>query len=235
MSDGNGRSERSRGTVATTGPRLARVRRAALPTSTNPEGLPARRQWARVAAGAALALLGGWIFASLYVSAGERVEVLAVAEQVDRFETIEADDLRTVRVAADPGVETIDADQADELVGRAAATDLLPGSLLSPAQVVPADTRLVSDNEAVVGAELGPRDAPEGLVGGVDLFIVIRPEDTVTGGGEEVRVEGWLRDVGDADENTGDRQVSLVVPRTQAADVSSAAADERLSLVALGG
>jgi hypothetical protein len=222
--------------VATTGPRLARVRRAALPTSTNPEGLPARRQWARVAAGAALALLGGLIFASLYVSAGERVEVIAVAEHVDRFETIEADDLRTVRVAADPGVDTIDGDQADDLVGRAAATDLVPGSLLSPGQVIPADTRLVSDSEAVVGAELGPRDAPDGLVGGVDLFIVIRPEDTPTGGGgEEVHVEGWLRDVGDADENTGARQVSLVVPRTQAADVSSAAADERLSLVALGG
>lgn len=235
MSDGDGRSDRGRGSVATTGPRLARVRRAALPAPTTAEGLPARRQWARVAAGAALALLGGWIFASLYVSAGERVEVLAVAQPVDRFDVIQNGDLRTVRVAADPGVDTIDADEADELVGRAAATDLIPGSLLSPDQVVAVGTRLVAANEAVVGAELGRGDAPEGLQGGIDVMIVLRPRDNATGEGEETRVDGWLREVGDPDDNTGDRQVSLVVPQAQAADVSAAASDERLSLVALGG
>jgi SAF domain-containing protein len=233
MTEPNGRSERS--TVATAGPRLARVRRAALPTATSAEGLPARRRWARVAAGAVLALLGGWVFASLYVSAGERVEVLAVAHDVDRFETVDRDDLRTVRVAADPDVDTVDASDADDIVGRAAATDLREGSLLSPSQLVAEDARLVGDNEAVVGAELAPGDIPEGaLAGGIDVMVVLGPADTAPGG-EVDQVPGWLLEFGDPDENTGDRRVSLVVPEDRAADVAAAASDERVAVVALEG
>jgi hypothetical protein len=234
MTEPNGRSERS--TVATAGPRLARMRRAALPTATSAEGLPSRRRWARVAAGAVLALLGGWVFASLYVSAGERVEVLAVAHDVDRFDTVERDDLRTVRVAADPGVDTVDASDVDDIVGRAAATDLLEDSLLSTNQLVAKDARLVADNEAVVGAELAPGDIPEGaLAGGIDVMVVLRPADTAPGGGEVDQVPGWLLGFGDPDENTGDRRVSLVVPEDRAADVADAASDERVAVVALEG
>jgi hypothetical protein len=233
MTEPNGRSERS--TVATAGPRLARVRRAALPTATSAEGLPARRRWARVAAGAVLALLGGWVFASLYVSAGERVEVLAVAHDVDRFDTVDRDDLRTVRVAADPDVDTVDASDVDDIVGRAAATDLREGSLLSPNQLIARDARLVGDNEAVVGAELAPGDIPEGaLAGGIDVMVVLRPADAAPGG-EVDQVPGWLLEFGDPDENTGDRRVSLVVPEDRAADVAAAASDERVAVVALEG
>jgi hypothetical protein len=233
MTEPNGRSERS--TVATAGPRLARVRRAALPAATSAEGLPARRRWARVAAGAVLALLGGWVFASLYVSAGERVEVLAVAHDVDRFDTVDRDDLRTVRVAADPDVDTVDAGDVDDIVGRAAATDLREGSLLSPNQLIARDARLVGDNEAVVGAELAPGDIPEGaLAGGIDVMVVLRPADTAPGG-EVDQVPGWLLEFGDPDENTGDRRVSLVVPEDRAADVAAAASDERVAVVALEG
>jgi hypothetical protein len=233
MTEPNGRSEGR--TVATAGPRLARVRRAALPAATSAEGLPARRRWARVAAGAALALLGGWVFASLYVSAGERVEVLAVAQDVDRFEEVERDDLRTVRVAADRDVDTIDASDADEIVGRAAATDLRTGSLLSPSQLIGEDARLVADNEAVVGAELAPGDVPQGaLAGGIDVMVVLRPSQTAPDA-EVGQVPGWLLAFGEPDENTGDRRVSLVVPEDRAADVASAASDERVAVVALEG
>jgi SAF domain len=233
MTDPNGRSEAS--SVATAGPRLARVRRAALPTATSAEGLPARRQWARVAAGAVLALLGGWVFASLYMSAGERVEVLAVAQDVERFQPIERDDLRTVRVAADPEVDTIDASDADSLVGRAAATDLVAGSLLAPDQLIGQGARLVGDDEAVVGAELARGDVPDGaLAGGIDVMVVLRPAATAPDG-EVDQVPGWLLEFGDPDGNTGDRQVSLVVPETRAADVAAAASDERVAVVALEG
>ena len=68
-----------------------------------PSGLPARRRWGRVAAGGVLALVGAWTAASLYASAGERVEVVVVAGEVDRFEEIARDDLKVVRVACGPG------------------------------------------------------------------------------------------------------------------------------------
>jgi len=182
-----------------------------------------------------LALLGGWIFASLYLSAGERVDVLAVARDVDRFDIIERDDLRTVRVAADPGVDTVDAGEADSLVGRAAATDLLEGALLAPSQVYEEGARLIAPDEGAVGVELEPGDAPEGaLSGGVDVQVVVRPADTVQNG-QVQNVTGWVHDVGEADENTGTRVVEVVVPRDRAADVAAAAADDRVALVALGG
>jgi len=235
MSDGNGRAGRG-GTVTTAGPRLARVRRSALPTGTTPEGLPARRRWARVAAGAALALLGGYVFASLYVSAGERVEVLAVARDVDRFADIQPDDLRTVRVAADPGVDTVEAGDLDELEGRVAATDLIEGSLLSPNQVLAKGERRVGENEAIVGAEMGPGDAPQGaLVGGVDIYVVVRPSDSAGGEQEARRVQGWILEVGEPDPNTDARAVELVVPESESAAVTAAAAEDRLSLVVLEG
>jgi hypothetical protein len=189
-----------------------------------------------VAAGAALALLGGWVFASLYVSAGERVEVLVVARDVDRFAEVQRDDLRTTRVAADPGVDTVDAGDVDDIVGRVAATDLVEGSLLSPNQVLDSGERRVGENEAIVGAELGPGDAPQGaLVGGVDVYVVVRPSETATQEQEALRVPGWILEVGEPDENTDARAVELVVPATESAAVTAAAAEDRLSLVVLEG
>jgi hypothetical protein len=188
-----------------------------------------------IATGVVLLLAGAWVSASLVRSAGHRRDVLAVAREVDRFELITADDLRVVRVATDPDVDTVPADQADDLVGRAAATDLIEGALLSPAQVVSPGDRLVADSESVVGALLTPSDAPAGsLVGGVDLLVVLRP--AVTQSELDVRaVPAWLLRAGDPDENTGDQSVELVVADSEAAAVASAAADKRLSIVTQGG
>jgi hypothetical protein len=65
-------------------------------------------------------------------------------------------------------------------------------------------------------------------------MVVIRPADT-TPGGEVSQVPGWLLEFGDADENTGDRQVSLVVPEARLGEVAAAASDERVSIAALEG
>src|ERR687893_2178446 len=54
-------------------------RRTPTPVAASPGGLPTRRRWGRFAAGVTLALLGAWVFAAIYVSAGERVEVIAIA------------------------------------------------------------------------------------------------------------------------------------------------------------
>src|SRR5687768_13815590 len=66
-------------------------RRGPAPVSSSPGGLPTRRRWGRFAAGVTLALLGAWVFAALYVSAGERVEVVALARDVPMFQAIEED------------------------------------------------------------------------------------------------------------------------------------------------
>jgi hypothetical protein len=200
-----------------------------------PSGLPARRRWGRVAAGGVLALVGAWTAASLFASAGERVEVVVVAGEVDRFEELTRDDLKVVRVAADPGVDTIAGADLDDLVGRVAATDLSGGVLLSEDQLLGPDERLVGGDEAVVGARLGPGAAPQrGLVGGTPVMVVLRPVQT-DGDAEVVEVEGWLAEVAEPDATTGEREASLVVPAGSAAEVAAAAADQRIAVVALEG
>jgi len=207
-------------------PRLRR--RAAIPDAGSPQGMPLRRRWGRFAIGAFLALLGGWVSASLYISAGSRVEVVAVSDDVEAYQAIERDDLRIVRVAADPGVDTIDASDIDQIVDRVAATDLVEGSLLTPNQLFREDAELLGENEARVGAVLQAEDGPSDLCRGIDVQIVVSP-----GGGSEGSIEsvsGWIIDVGSTDEDNGERSVDLAVPEDQADQVASASHDGRLSI-----
>jgi SAF domain len=209
-------------------------RRSGLPGPRGAEDLPARRRWGRFAAGACLALLGGWIFAALYLSAGARVDVLVAARDISPYQTLERDDLRVERVAADPGVATVDGADLDDMVGRVAAAGIPEGALFAPDHVYAEGERLVSGSEAIVGVEVSPAGAPAaGLETGVDLIVVVQPAQ----GGENVaqQVNGWLLEMGEPDEQTGERVMSVVVPRTSALEVGSAAADGRVALLVVGG
>jgi hypothetical protein len=174
-------------------------------------------------------------------SAGERTDVLAVASDVARHERIERSDLSVVRVGSDPGLEMIPSGQLDEMVGRVAAVDLVPGSLLAPDQVVQEGQRVVGAGEALVGARLKAGELPpDGVRAGSDVMVVVRPTSpAMTRGGDAsagtVEVQGWLLSLGEADQATGAQSLSLVVPRSAAAGVAAAAADGQVSLVVLEG
>lgn len=193
---------------------------------------PVRRRWGRIAGGVFAALLGGWLFASLYLSAGDRVDVLALASNVGRYEVIERSDLRVVSISADTDVSTVPASRLDDLVGRVAATDLSKGALLADGALVADGQRLVQSGEAVVGVLVKPGDSPTTeLRRGASVSVVVRPAAGTTGTVTEV--PGWIVDAGSAATN-GDRTVEVVVARPAAAAVSAAAADRRVTLVALG-
>jgi hypothetical protein len=222
-------------TTATRDARPGPRRTPRVPAPVAPTGLPARRRWGRVAAGGVLALVGAWTAASLYASAGERVEVVVVARDVEQFAEIGRDDLRVVRVAADPGVDTIPGADLDDLLGRVSATALPDGVLLSQDQLVGAGARVTGRDEAIVGAELAPGAAPRGaLAGGTRVLVVVRPPQS-GGEGTVEEVEGWLAEISDPDTTTGAREASLVVPAGAAAEVAAAAADARIAVVALEG
>lgn len=207
----------------------------AAPPPTSPAGLPPRRRWGRVAVGGMLALLGAWAGMILVATAGGRQERLALADDVAKGATIERSDLKVVRVAADSGVATVPAGDMGTVVGRAAATDLPRGSLLARAQVLDEGERLVTTDEAVVGARLAPGAAPRGDVApGTPVLVVVEPPATGGSAPAAAEVSGWLRDIGDPADNTGIREASLVVPASAAASVASAAADDRVAVVMLG-
>jgi hypothetical protein len=208
--------------------------RRGVPVPASPSGLPARRRWGRVALGGLLALLGAWLCMILVATAGGREEMLALADDVARGDQLQRDDLTIVRVAADAAVETIPASDLDEVVGSVVGSDLPQGALLARAHLLDAGERVVSTDEAVVGARLGPGDAPPGEVSsGTPIMVVVRSAQTTGESTEATEVRGWLRDLGEPHENTGAREASLVVPTSSAATVAAAAADERIAVVIL--
>jgi hypothetical protein len=169
----------------------------------------------------------------MYRSAGNREPVVVAARDIDQWDTIERGDLTVALVAAEARVGTIPEDDLTDLVGRVAVTRLPRGSLVSPQQVS-GDDRLVAENEALVGARLGPGSAPTGnLPAGTRILVVIRP-GTSSVGAQVRQVPGWLAELGDRDPNNGAREASLVVPQEDAAEVAAAASEERIAVVGLG-
>ncbi len=194
---------------------------------------PVRRRWGRIGGGAFAAVVGGWLFASLYLSADDRVEVLAVATDIGRFDVIDRSDLRVVTIGEDTDVASIPASRLDELVGRVASTDIVAGGLLVDGQLLPAGDRLVTADEAIVGVLVGPGDSPTtGMTRGAVVSVVIRPAAGTNGTVAEV--PGWIAGIGGEVSSSGDRPVEVVVARSEAARVSAAAADRRVTIVVLG-
>jgi hypothetical protein len=228
-----------RGSTATVPPPpRTRLGRRSAPADTSPQGLPTRRRWGRFAAGAVLALLGAWVFATLYVSAGERVEVLAVARDVDVYDPIEDDDLRTVLVAADEKeVDTIDAGDRDDIVGRQASAPLFEGQLLTDSVLIDEDDQVMEPNEAYVAIEVSPSLA-ETFEPGQDVGVVLAAPPA--GGTEEQeenppRHAGWIRSISEPDDQTRTVTISVVVDSSVAARVAGAARNDRVELIGLEG
>lgn len=215
--------------------------RPSVPVGASPSGLVRRRRWGLAVAGVGAVVVGGWGFANLWLAAGDRVEVVALAGDVEAYDTVERSDLRTVRVAAPRGLDVVGVDDLDEVVGRVAASDLPARSLLVDADLFPDGEELMSEDEAVVGVRVPAGAAPVELARGRAVLAVLRPTATARGtagaDGEARSVEGWVLRAesveSGAGQVTGGLSVSVVVPRDDATSVADAAADDRLSLVAL--
>lgn len=197
-------------------------------------GVPVRRRWGRVAAGLGAAVVGMWAFAALYMSAGDKEEVLVVGSGVQRYEQVTTSDLTRVRVSLEPGADSISVSDEDDFIGRLAATELIPGTVLTEDHFLDDDAEVVSASEEVVGARLSDNEFPaRNAQPGDAVKVVIRGSAGVEG--DEEPVEAWLLEIGSPDENSGERSLSLVVPTNSADDVSAASADDRISVNLLDG
>jgi hypothetical protein len=126
-----------------------------------------RTQWMAMAA--ALVVLAGIVVTWAVSSAGRRVQVVQVAQEVAAGTPIEAADLVTAAVAFEPGVEgLVPAASLDALLGRIAAIDLAPGVLLQRGMWRDGET--LAEGERAVGAVLSAGRFPPGLAPG-DLVI----------------------------------------------------------------
>ena len=108
-----------------------RARAAAI--SPSKQARPAvRRRWTRIGAGITLTVFGAWVAAALYLSAGDRTEVVVLANPVSRFETIER-----VDVIAGPGNPWVQA--AKLMVSGQVGIDMVAG---------PSEAMIVADEDA---------------------------------------------------------------------------------------
>ena len=105
-----------------------------------------------------LILVCGATGALVYLRAGSRTEVVAVARTIPIGHRIGQEDLRRARVSADTALAMIPASQANQVVGKVATTTLLPGMLLTPQAVAPTVTP--SAGQAIVGLDLSGAQLP---------------------------------------------------------------------------
>lgn len=210
---------------------------SALPKApaVQPPGRRRQPKWALI--GLAVLIVGGLLGMYLYSATGDRVSVVAVAEQVSFGEQLEADDLVEVGVAADDRLSPVLWADVDDVVGMTAATDLLPGSLLTM-------SALTSDPIPGDGQELVPIALQASQLPAIGL----RPRDEVLlvattagqGAGEEHATSGaaarpstgMVVRVGTATA-TGVVVVDVLVDTGDGAELAMLAADGRIALVVL--
>ena len=129
-----------------------------------------RRNRTRIALGLVVIVLCVLATASLFSSANNRAQVLALRHAVPAGHTIASGDLAITRVSVGADVRTTPASALDRIVGRVAAVTLVAGSLLSPDDVSVAAR--VPSGMAIVGASLKAGQYPVSLAPGDEVRLV---------------------------------------------------------------
>ncbi|MGW3039561.1 SAF domain-containing protein [Kitasatospora sp. NPDC001159] len=134
-----------------------------------------RRRPAVLAMAVALIAAGGLGGAVLYDSTGQRVAVLALARDVPWGQVITEDDLVVARIAGDPALRPVSAQDRAKAVGMRAATDLKRGSMLISSDL--AQGLSVQPGQIVVGVSAKRTQLPASrLQPGVQIVVVNTPD-----------------------------------------------------------
>ncbi|MBD0691057.1 SAF domain-containing protein [Streptomyces sp. CBMA123] len=135
-----------------------------------------RRRPAVLAMAVALIAAGGLGGAALYNSTGQRVAVLALARDVPWGQVITEDDLAVARIAGDPALHPVSAQDRAKAVGMRAATDLKRGAMLTGADLAQGLT--VQPGQIVVGVSARRTQLPASrLQPGVQIVVVNTPDN----------------------------------------------------------
>ncbi|MEU6578202.1 SAF domain-containing protein [Streptomyces sp. NPDC046805] len=122
----------------------------------------------------ALIAAGGAGVAVLLLQVGNRTEVVTVVRDVQVGQLVTEDDVGKASIALDPLVKAVRGNDLDSVVGKRAAVELKPGSLLSPSQVT--KDNLVKAGEQLVPIGLKPEQVPAtALVPGQKVQLVHVP------------------------------------------------------------
>ena len=203
--------------------------------ATHVPGPGRRRQLPLVAIGVLVVVGCALGFADASLHFGTREEVLVVAQPVAAGQVLTAADLRAVKVSTGSGLAVVAVGAEGSVVGRRAAVALLPGSLLSAAEVGSAPP--VGAGSDVVALGLKPGAYPPGLAPGDRVEVVPVPSSgsatgSVTAGSP---VDATVLAVEGAPVGSGaPTVVSLAVAARDAGEVAALAAAGQASVVEIG-
>ncbi|MGW7127934.1 SAF domain-containing protein [Streptomyces bobili] len=163
-----------------------------------------RRRPGVIALSLALIAAGGAGVAVLLLQVGNRTEVVTVVRDVQVGQVLTEDDLGKASLALDPAVRAVRADNLESVVGKRAAVELKPGSLLAPSQVT--NDNLVKPGEQLVPIGLKPEQVPAtALVPGQKVLLV------------HVAAAQGVTDAGEADDEAPQTLTGRVVKASSAA------------------
>ena len=146
-----------------------------------------QRRWSLALLAVLLTVGSALAFVVLWLNAGERRPVLAVAREVQAGQAITADDVKVVHISTDPGLTPLSSSLRDDVIGQLAAVDLLPGTLLVADAVGTGE--VLDDNTRVVAIPIAASRVPDLERG--DQVTVFRTD--TSGGGQATATE-----IGDA-------------------------------------
>ena len=205
-------------------------RGTALPTRTRPKGYAALAVALIVGFGA----LGFWF----YTSAGSKTPVVMATQEIPIGHVIQREDLTTVEVAG--GVTAVAGANLRTLVGRVAAVEILPNTLVQRAMVTGGSP--VPAGQGLVGVAAAPGQIPSsGLVPGDKVEVLQLPQKDApvsanSSAASSVLVgSATVFDVRPNTTSTGGTLLTLVVPKDAAYGVAQASNDGQIALVKLGG
>lgn len=146
---------------------------------TPPRVSARRRRPGVIALSLALIAAGGAGVAVLLLQVGHRTEVVTVVRDVQVGQVLTEQDLSKASIALDPALKAVEADDLKSVVGKRAAVELKPGSLLAPTQVT--KDSLVKPGEQLVPIGLKPEQVPAtALVPGQKVQLVHVPTQGAT-------------------------------------------------------
>lgn len=202
---------------------------------------PRRRRPGMIGLAAVLIAAGGLGGTVLFGSRDDRVEVLALAQPVAYGATVTEADLKTVLITVESGIEPVRATHRDRIVGRRAAADLFPGTLVSQQMV--SDTALIQPGEVLLGIGFVPGQLPvTPLQPGRRILVVTTPGKTPVAdaapGAQKAQtpppaITATVYAVGKPDPATGRTVIDVAVPAVDAPTLAARASSEQIAVISL--
>ena len=223
-------------TETTTEATRRRGRGAETATGTQPSAAPVlpptktRRRPMLIAAGIAIAIIGGLGSYYLYTAGSSTVTVLVTSTDIARGAELTTNALTTIEIAGGQNTTAYRASQSTDVIGDVALVDLPAGTLLTTSNV--GDGLPIADGQSIVGVALTPQQMPSyPLAAGDRVRLVDTP---IAQGDPPATTPQTFRATIFTTRYDAENRVyivDLVVPSGQAADIAARAATGRVALV----